>query len=63
MLRTDAEPIQQLMHQGGISLSTLCAAIAVAQALDISTDLIRAGLKSFSQKSAILPTSSKGSGQ
>jgi UDP-N-acetylmuramyl pentapeptide synthase len=41
----------------------LCAAIAVAQALDISTDLIRAGLKSFSQKSAILPTSSKGSGQ
>jgi len=63
MLRTDAEPIQLLMQQGGISLSTLCAAVAVAQALDISTDLIRAGLKSFSQKSANLPTSSKGSGQ
>ena len=63
MLRTDAEPIQLLMQQGGISLSTLCAAVAVAQTLDISTDLIRAGLKSFSQKSANLPTSSKGSGQ
>ena len=63
MLRTDAEPIQLLMQQGGISLSTLCAAVAVAQTLDISTDLIRAGLKSFSQKSTNLPTSSKGSGQ
>ena len=63
MLRIDAEPIQLLMQQGGISLSTLCAAVAVAQTLDISTDLIRAGLKSFSQKSANLPTSSKGSGQ
>jgi UDP-N-acetylmuramyl pentapeptide synthase len=51
------------MQQGGISLSTLCAAVAVAQTLDISTDLIRAGLKSFSQKSANLPSSLKGSGQ
>jgi cyanophycin synthetase len=63
MLRTDAEPIQLLMQQGGISLSTLCAAVAVAQTLDIPTDLIRAGLKSFSQKNANQPVSIKGSSQ
>ena len=63
MLRTDAEPIQHLMQQGGISLSTLCAAVAVAQTLDISSDLIRAGLKSFSQKNANPPVSTKGSSQ
>jgi cyanophycin synthetase len=63
MLRTDAEPIQQLMQQGGISLSTLCAAVAVAQSLDISSDLIRAGLKSFSQKNANPAVSTKGSSQ
>ena len=60
MLQTDAEPIQLLMQEGGISLSTLCAAVAVAQTLGISTDLIRAGLKSFSQKSTKLTASSKG---
>ena len=63
MLQTDAEPIQLLMQEGGISLSTLCAAVAVAQTLGISTDLIRAGLKSFSQKSTKLTASSKGSVQ
>jgi cyanophycin synthetase len=63
MLRTDAEPIRLLMEQDGISLSTLCAAVAVAQTLDISTDLIRAGLKSFSQKNANPPVSTKGSSQ
>jgi len=63
MLRTDALPIQLLMQQGGISLSTLCAAVAVAQTLDIPTDLIRAGLKSFSQKNANQPVSTKGSSQ
>jgi cyanophycin synthetase len=63
MLRTDAEPIQLLMEQDGISLSTLCAAVAVAHTLDISTDLIRAGLKSFSQKNANPPVSTKGSSQ
>jgi UDP-N-acetylmuramoylalanine-D-glutamate ligase len=63
MLRTDDEPIQQLMQQGGVSLSTLCAAVAVAQTLDISSDLIRAGLKSFSQKNANPPVSTKGSSQ
>ena len=63
MLQTDAEPIQLLMQEGGISLSTLCAAVAVAQTLGISTDLIRAGLKSFSQKNTKLTASSKGSVQ
>ena len=63
MLQTDAEPIQLLMQEGGISLSTLCAAVAVAQTLGISTDLIRAGLKSFSQKNIKLTASSKGSVQ
>jgi UDP-N-acetylmuramyl pentapeptide synthase len=47
MLQTKAEQIQSLMKGGGISLSTLCAAVAAAQALDISPELIRAGLKSF----------------
>jgi cyanophycin synthetase len=60
MLQTDAEPIQLLMQEGGISLSTLCAAVAVAQTLGVSTDLIRAGLKSFSQKSTSLTAPSKG---
>jgi UDP-N-acetylmuramyl pentapeptide synthase len=41
-------------------LSTLCAAVAVAQTLGVSTDLIRAGLKSFSQKSTSLTAPSKG---
>jgi cyanophycin synthetase len=63
MLRTDAEPIQALIQHGGISLSTLCAAVAVANCLDIPADLIRAGLKSFSQKSAPSPTSLKGISQ
>ncbi len=47
MLQIEAEQIQSLMKDRGISLSTLCAAVAVAQALDISPDLLRAGLKSF----------------
>jgi cyanophycin synthetase len=63
MLSTDAEPIQALVQQGGISLSTLCAAVAVANCLDISADLIRAGLKSFSQKSAVVSTTTKGASQ
>jgi hypothetical protein len=63
MLSTDAEPIQALIQQGGISLSTLCAAVAVANCLDISADLIRAGLKSFSQKSAVVSTTTKGASQ
>jgi hypothetical protein len=63
MLSTDAEPIQKLIQQDGISLSTLCAAVAVASYLDISADLIRAGLKSFSQKSAAVSTSTKGASQ
>ncbi len=63
MLSTDAEPIQALMQHGGISLSTLCAAVAVASYLDISADLIRAGLKSFSQKSAAASTTTKGASQ
>jgi cyanophycin synthetase len=63
MLSIDAEPIQALIHHGGISLSTLCAAVAVASYLDISADLIRAGLKSFSQKSAAASTTTKGASQ
>jgi cyanophycin synthetase len=63
MLRTDAEPIQVLIQQGGISLSSLCAAVSVAICLDISADLIRAGLKSYSQKSATSPMVSKGNAQ
>jgi len=63
MLSTDAAPIQALIHHGGISLSTLCAAVAVANCLDISADLIRAGLKSFSQKSAAASTTTKGASQ
>jgi cyanophycin synthetase len=63
MLSTDSEPIQTLIQQDGISLSTLCAAVAVASYLDISADLIRAGLKSFSQKSAAASTSTKGASQ
>jgi UDP-N-acetylmuramyl pentapeptide synthase len=51
------------MQKDGISLSTLCAAVAVAHTLDISTDLIRAGLKSFSQKNTNSPASIKGSSQ
>jgi hypothetical protein len=57
------EPIQLLINQVGISLSSLCAAVAVANCLDISPDLIRAGLKSYSQKSTTSSVSSKGKAQ
>jgi cyanophycin synthetase len=63
MLRTDAEPIELLVNQGNLTLSTLCAAVAVASCLDISADLIRAGLKSFSQKSLAPSSATKESRQ
>ncbi len=49
LLQLDFPPIAKLLNNGGLSLSHVLAAVAVAWALDMSPDLIRAGLKNYGQ--------------
>ena len=52
LLQLDFPPIAKLLKNGGLSLSHVLAAVAVAWALDMSPDLIRAGLKNYGQPAA-----------
>ena len=49
LLQLDFPPIAKLLKNGGLSLSHVLAAVAVAWALDMTPDLIRAGLKNYGQ--------------
>jgi cyanophycin synthetase len=49
LLQLDFPPIAKLLKNGGLSLSHVLAAVAVAWALDMSPELIRAGLKNYGQ--------------
>jgi cyanophycin synthetase len=52
LLQLDFPPIAKLLSEGGISLPNVLAAVAVAWALDLTPDLIRAGLKNYGQPAA-----------
>ena len=52
LLQLDIPQIAKLLSVGGISLSNVLAAVAVAWALDLTPDLIRAGLKNYGQPPA-----------
>jgi cyanophycin synthetase len=52
LLQLDFPPIEKLLKDGGISLPHVLAAVAVAWALDLTPDLIRAGLKNYGQPAA-----------
>ena len=49
LVRLDFPPIAKLLADGHLSLSNVLAAVAVAWALDMTPDLIRAGLKNYGQ--------------
>jgi cyanophycin synthetase len=49
LLQLDFPPIAKLLADGGISLPNVLAAVSVAWALDMTPDLIRAGLKNYGQ--------------
>jgi cyanophycin synthetase len=52
LLQLDFPPIAKLLAEGGISLPNVLAAVAVAWALDMTPELIRAGLKNYGQPAA-----------
>ena len=49
LLQLDFPPIAKLLNNGGLSLPHVLAAVAVAWALDLTPELIRAGLKNYGQ--------------
>jgi len=53
LLKLDFPAIAKHLKDGTLSLHNLLASVAVAWALDLSPDLIRAGLKNYGQPSAI----------
>ena len=53
LLQLDFPAIAKHLSDGTLSLHNLLASVAVAWALDLSPDLIRAGLKNYGQPSAI----------
>ena len=53
LLQLDFPAIAKLLKDGSLSLHNILAAVSVAWALDLSPDLIRAGLKNYGQPSAI----------
>jgi cyanophycin synthetase len=52
LLQLNFPPIAKLLSEGGISLPNVLAAVAVAWALDMTPELIRAGLKNYGQPTA-----------
>jgi cyanophycin synthetase len=53
LLQLDFPAIAKNLANGTLNLYTLLASVAVAWALDMTPDLIRAGLKNYGQPSAI----------
>jgi hypothetical protein len=53
LLKLDFPAIAKHLKDGTFHLHTLLASVAVAWALDLSPDLIRAGLKNYGQPAAI----------
>jgi len=53
LLQLDFPAIAKHLSDGTLSLPNLLASVAVAWALDMTPDLIRAGLKNYGQPSAI----------
>lgn len=52
LVQLDFPPIAKLLADGRISLSNVLAAVSVAWALDLTPELIRAGLKNYGQPAA-----------